>query len=503
MRRVAFLVVLATLVTAAPAAAHPLPAACTSNSTDLTVVRDRVVARPGDTITYGVTASNLGASACDVTDATVKLFLPGPDGQPAAPPVTLITEGSLPAGTGPVGVGEPQAYTVAVDPGVDSIVARVEATGVLHDAPIDHIASIIKTIGTVSTQPRLGFTFGASPLTGFAPFTTTYEFRVTNSSTTDVPMAPPTIQHTSCPAVYASGDAAPVGQLDTNETWRYTCTRLFPAPLNFSSTATAAAQSTVDGQPVLGPPSGLVSVTAATPPAATLALSRTADPPGGPAPLTVNHTYTLRNTSGADPRPVANVTVTDALCAPVVPAAGNDALLNAGESWTFTCTQTLATPRTVNGTAVANGTDDLGFGVTSSSNQAAIEITATAANPGPTPTATPTPTTTPTPTPTTTLPPPSTTPTPQPSVTPTSSARVSFAAISGRLARPCGKTATAQLKVGKRLVASKRIRLDRRCRYTVRFTNVARSRLKGATRVTVSVRAGKRTKTHRLAVPKR
>ena len=52
-------------------------------------------------------------------------------------------------------------------------------------------------------------------------------------------------------------------------------------------------------------------------------------------------------------------------------------------------------------------------------------------------------------------------------------------------------------------VQSKRIKLDRRCRYTVRFTEVTRSKLKGATRVTVTVRAGKRTKTHRVAVPRR
>ena len=53
------------------------------------------------------------------------------------------------------------------------------------------------------------------------------------------------------------------------------------------------------------------------------------------------------------------------------------------------------------------------------------------------------------------------------------------------------------------LIASKRIRLDSRCRYRVRFTNVTRSRLRGATRVSVTVRSGRRTATHRVSVPKR
>ena len=52
---------------------------------------------------------------------------------------------------------------------------------------------------------------------------------MSNTSTTIVPMDPPTIQHTSCPAMYASGDGNTIGQLDNDETWRYTCTRLVPA----------------------------------------------------------------------------------------------------------------------------------------------------------------------------------------------------------------------------------------------------------------------------------
>ncbi len=497
MRRAALLFALVTIVasSASPAAAHHVPADCTSNNANLTISSNRTIVRPGDTITYTVMATNFGAGSCNVT-LDVGLRLPGPTGAPGSTVVPLTPAPTVyAAGTGSTLVGNAN-YVVAVNAGVTKVTAQVEGTGVLHDSAADNDASQNKTLATSATQPKLGFTFGATPVTGFAPFTTTYEFVVSNTSTTNVPMDPPTIQHTSCPATYASGDANSNGDLDNTENWRYTCTRLFPGPLVFTSSATARAMSTVDARNVLAPTSQLLKVTAARPPAATLNLTRSAFPAIGPAPLTVTHSYTLRNDSGADPRPVKDVTITDALCSPVVRTDGGDSLLAAGEAWTYSCTQTLATPQTVSGTAIANGIDDLGFSTASSSNQAGMEVIATGVNPAPTPapTATPAPDTdTNTDTDTDTDTDPASTP----------SKRVNLATTSGRLARPCGKTATARLKVGKRLIASKRVRLDSRCRYRVRFTNVTRSRLRGATRVSVTVRSGRRTATHRVSVPKR
>ena len=136
---------------------------------------------------------------------------------------------------------------------------------------------------------------------------------------------------------------------------------------------------------MLAPTSALVTVTADRPPAATLELSRSANPRVGPAPLTVTHTYTLRNDSGADPRPVRNPSINDALCAPVARTSGGDDLLSAARPGRTRCTQTLATAGTVSGTAIANGLDDLGFNTSSSSNLAGIEVEATTVTPVPTP----------------------------------------------------------------------------------------------------------------------
>ncbi len=51
------------------------------------------------------------------------------------------------------------------------------------------------------------------------------------------------------------------------------------------------------------------------------------------------------------------------------------------------------------------------------------------------------------------------------------------------------------------MVATRTVKLDRNCRYSVRF-NVVRARLRGARTVTITVRAGRRTATHRVAVPR-
>jgi uncharacterized repeat protein (TIGR01451 family) len=488
VRRAGLLLALVTILasSASPAAAHHSPDACNANLAELTISSDRLTVRPGDTITYTVLASNQGMGACDVTASSATVTLPAANGTAGGTtvPLSLPAGGELPAGTMQTPVGT-VPYTVAVDPGVTTVTARVDATGVVHNGTPDAPAAADDHVGTTTTQPRLGLAFSASPLRALAPFTATYEFVVSNTSTTDVPMDPPTVGHDPCTPIYADGDTNTNNRLDTAESWRYRCTRTLATPSGITSDAVASARSRIDGETVVSPRSAPLALTADTPPAATLILSRSVSPASGPAPLTATHTYTLHNDSGADPRPVRNVTLDDRVCAPVTRTSGDD-LLGPGESWTYTCTQTLATAGTVSGTAVAAGVDDLGFNTVSSSNFAGIELTATGVSnaPTPVPTATPEPE-----------------PEPEPTVTP--SRRVNLATTSGRLARPCGKTATAKLKVGKRLIASKRIRLDSRCRYRVRFTNVTRSRLRGATRVSVTVRSGRRTATHRVAVPKR
>ena len=77
---------------------------------------------------------------------------------------------------------------------------------------------------------------------------------------------------------------------------------------------------------------------------------------------------------------------------------------------------------------------------------------------------------------------------------------MSFTAA-GRFARPCRGRVALTLKAGTKTITRKTAKPDRSCRYRVRF-DVARSRLGAATRVTVTARLGRTTKTQRFSVPR-
>lgn len=119
------------------------------------IIKDKTQVYPGDTITYTVTVSNLNSGpdiACDITNATVEVTLPAADGTATGTVVTLASGVDFLAGT-PLSIIGSTPYVVAVNPGVIDIVAQVSVDGTLHDAPTDHTALIIKTLGTSVIEP--------------------------------------------------------------------------------------------------------------------------------------------------------------------------------------------------------------------------------------------------------------------------------------------------------------------------------------------------------------
>ena len=90
-------------------------------------------------------------------------------------------------------------------------------------------------------------------------------------------------------------------------------------------------------------------------------LTKTASPSSGPAPLTVTYSYQETN-DGSEP--ITNVAVSDDTCSPVTRGldnpGDNDATLEPGETWTFTCTHTFTTAGTFTNTATATGTTSTG-----------------------------------------------------------------------------------------------------------------------------------------------
>src|SRR4051794_30115035 len=155
IRRTSLVALAATacaLIGAVPASAHQHPLNCDSNSPSLRVARDRPVVRVGEAVTYTVYAANPGATACDITDLSIYLQLPGTNGQPVAALTTIAQGLDLPSDTSEHQVGR-VSTVINVNPGVTDAIARASTTGVLHDSDFDHGADIAKTIGTTVVTP--------------------------------------------------------------------------------------------------------------------------------------------------------------------------------------------------------------------------------------------------------------------------------------------------------------------------------------------------------------
>jgi hypothetical protein len=132
------------------AAANQNPSGCNSNRFNISIVKDHTEVYKGQTLTYTVTATNVNFNsdvACDITGATIDITLPNHDGTPTGQVVNLVTNQDFPAGTVTTLIGT-ASYVVDVDDGVVDIVAEARAEGTLHDAPVNHSALIVKTLGT-------------------------------------------------------------------------------------------------------------------------------------------------------------------------------------------------------------------------------------------------------------------------------------------------------------------------------------------------------------------
>jgi hypothetical protein len=287
------------------------------------------------------------------------------------------------------------------------------------------------------------------------------------------------------PAVYAGGDTDLNGAIDGDEVWDLTCTKVFATPQELTATTTATASSSADGLPVnVTAPPTTVTVTAPVS-TAHLTLTKVASPASGIAPLSVTYTYTVLNDGPSTP--IAGITVDDAGCNPVTTSAP-DTPLAAGASRIFTCQSVFATAGSYRSGAVASGTDTV---TNTRINSAEVTADVTASLP-------PEPEATPIVLPSEPAPVATAIPTPTPTVTP--STRVKFA-YTGRFtpARACRGTVTLVLKAGTKTVATKRVKLDGKCRYKVSF-DVPRARLGTAQKVTVTAKAAKRTASRQLTV---
>ncbi|HWM74974.1 MAG TPA: hypothetical protein VNQ53_14600, partial [Nocardioides sp.] len=138
------------MTAAAPAKAHQSPAGCNASRLHLDLVRDRTEVKNGDVINYWVDVDNIGTSACDTSNITILLQLPGPDGnpRPLGQAMTVVSNANYNA-QAPIQRFGPFPYTVAANPGVIRLEALASiSAGVLHDLPAHSAININKTIGS-------------------------------------------------------------------------------------------------------------------------------------------------------------------------------------------------------------------------------------------------------------------------------------------------------------------------------------------------------------------
>jgi uncharacterized repeat protein (TIGR01451 family) len=215
----------------------------------------------------------------------------------------------------------------------------------------------------------------ASPTSGRAPLAVTYTYTERNTGAS--PIRDVRLTDDLCSPVTGptGGDTNGNGILDPGEAWTFTCSKTYdtcPSPV-ITNHVVATGTSTLDGRPAPEEraQTDVQCFTVST------ELTKTASPTSGPAPLPVTYTYTERNTGTS---PISGVSLSDDLCSPVTGPTGGDTngngILDPGEAWTFTCSQTFTAAGTYVNNVVATGTSTLD-GRPAPEERARAEVTVT------------------------------------------------------------------------------------------------------------------------------
>ena len=219
-----------------------------------------IVHRNGDVVTINVKVGNdhLASGVCDVTDATVKLTFPNPDGTSNGQEFTLATGVDFPAGAPMKSFGK-RDLEVNFDPGVFRGFVTISVNGTVHAGEPDFPTGTGLGRPLVISRPHV--TFSVSPTISLTPpETITFDYYAENDSPSDPAgeMSNPTpevegaeVKDDHCsPVAYQSGDTtiSDPAIINKGETWIYECTRPFSLG-SVVDVATFTGFSIRDGRP--------------------------------------------------------------------------------------------------------------------------------------------------------------------------------------------------------------------------------------------------------------
>jgi uncharacterized repeat protein (TIGR01451 family) len=248
---------------AAPATAHVSPAGCTSTSPNVQFGSSDpdanlgIIHRNGDVVEVLPRVGNSnGANPCDMTDVTLSIEFPDPDGTASGQKTTIATGVDLPSGT-PLTDFQALQHTLAFDDGVFRGLVTIAYGGVHHN--FEGHSETPAGIGSsgrfaVISRPHATVTVTPTPASGDAPLGVTYTYTVHNDSPLnpmDIPvdLSAPVVADDLCSPLSApTGDTDMDTLLDRGETWTYTCSRTLPGGA-FTNTATLTGTSGRDGRP--------------------------------------------------------------------------------------------------------------------------------------------------------------------------------------------------------------------------------------------------------------
>lgn len=312
---------------------------------------DRPVIVNGDSVTYTVSVSNTGNVALVQPIATDPLC-----------PLIPQQQGGFNIGdvnqNGALDLGEIWRYTCTRPLTVDTI-NSASASGV---DPLGVTLTVTDTAAVDVINPAIALSKTVTPTMIHAGDRVTYTLVVTNPG--DVTLTNINLVDDTCsPLTFVGGDANNNGQLETSETWTYTCSR--------TVTVDTLNTAVVTGRDPLG---GTVSDTDTATvnvinPA--IAVSKDVSAPVVVSGSTVTYTITVTNAGDV---PLGNVALVDSLCSPLTFVGGDansNSLLDLTESWVYRCTRTVTTD--ITNTVTASAVDPLGDTV-NASDDAAVDV---------------------------------------------------------------------------------------------------------------------------------
>ena len=203
------------------------------------------------TITYTIYAQNNGALACDITNATITLQLPGADGTPNGTAIVITRGLDMPSNSerdalGPVPT--PSTSTPGVDdarrparPRPASCTTRRRPPGRHRQDPRHHGRRQpgIEVTKVGSIQNGAGAAERDVHVHGLQPHRAAAAARQRHVSAT----ASARTSWARSPGSDANGDR----RLDPTEVWTYTCTMTHPAAGQYDNTVTACAELILNG----------------------------------------------------------------------------------------------------------------------------------------------------------------------------------------------------------------------------------------------------------------